>query len=56
MGQVYFQGYTCGKEMSAVPYISGCIFRFAVFYYLFPDGHTINTGEDLASPLHKLIL
>jgi hypothetical protein len=23
--------------------------------YLFPDEHTINTGVDLASPLHKLV-
>ena len=31
MGHVNFQGQTFGEVMSAVPYISGCIFCIAVF-------------------------
>ena len=31
IGHVYFQGHTRGEVMSAVPDMSGFIFRFAVF-------------------------
>ena len=31
LGHVYFQGHTHGEVMSAVPDMSGFIFRFAVF-------------------------
>ena len=31
IGSMYFQGHTCGAGMSAVPDMSGFIFRFAVF-------------------------
>ena len=32
MVHLYFQGHPCGGVMSAVPYISSCIFSFAVFF------------------------
>ena len=31
-GQVYFEDHTCGEVMSAVPYISGFIFCFPLFF------------------------
>ena len=32
IGSMYFQDHTCGAGMSAVPDMSGFIFRFAVFF------------------------
>ena len=41
MGHVFFEGQTCGEVLSALPYIRGFIFRFAVSFKWQVEGRPV---------------